>query len=145
VAILLLCSSIGANHQLCVVDHHKTAGGLENVSLVNAPLLLLLAALILLTCIFFSILFPWRWRLTTCHSHVQQWSSQLFWSLSINIFDITNFLNCIMRSCMVCTLRPVLLGWTKQGGWDGRGMWRAWGRWGVHATFWLGGVKGGDH
>jgi hypothetical protein len=37
-----------------------------------------------------------------------------------------------------------LLGWSKQGGWDGRGMWRAWGRWGVH-TFWLGGLKGGDH
>jgi hypothetical protein len=53
--------------------------------------------------------------------------------------------SCIMRSCMVCTLRPVLLGWSKQGGWDGRGMWRAWGRWGMHTTFWLGGLKGGDH
>jgi hypothetical protein len=53
--------------------------------------------------------------------------------------------NCIMRSCMVCTLHPVLLGWSKQGGWDGRGTWRAWGRWEVHTTFWLGGLKGGDH
>jgi hypothetical protein len=34
---------------------------------------------------------------------------------------------------------------SKQGGWGGRGMWRAWGRWGVHTTFWLGGLKGGDH
>jgi hypothetical protein len=25
------------------------------------------------------------------------------------------------------------------------GMWRAWGRGGVHTTFWLGGLKGGDH
>jgi hypothetical protein len=50
-----------------------------------------------------------------------------------------------MRSCMVCTLRPVLLGWSKQGGWDGRGMWHAWGWWGVHTTFCLGGLKGGDH
>jgi hypothetical protein len=25
------------------------------------------------------------------------------------------------------------------------GMWLAWGRWGVHTTFWLGGLKGGDH
>jgi hypothetical protein len=24
--------------------------------------------------------------------------------------------NCIMSSCMVCTLRPVLLGWSKEGG-----------------------------
>jgi hypothetical protein len=51
---------------------------------------------------------------------------------------------CIMRSCMICTLSPVLLGWSKQGGWDGRGMWRAWGRWGVR-TFWFGGLKGRDH
>jgi hypothetical protein len=50
-----------------------------------------------------------------------------------------------MKSCMVCTLHPVLLGWSKQGGWDGRGMWHAWGRWGVHTTFWLGDLKGGDH
>jgi hypothetical protein len=50
-----------------------------------------------------------------------------------------------IRSCMVCTLRPVLLGWSKQGGWDGRGMWRARGRWRVHTTIWLGGLKGGDH
>jgi hypothetical protein len=28
---------------------------------------------------------------------------------------------------------------------DGRGMWRAWGRGGLHTTFWLGGLKGGDH
>jgi hypothetical protein len=40
---------------------------------------------------------------------------------------------------------PVLLGWSRQGGWDGRGMWRTWGRWRVHATFWLGGQKEGDH
>jgi hypothetical protein len=40
---------------------------------------------------------------------------------------------------------PVLLGWSEQGGWDGRGMWRAWGRWWVHTTFWLGGLKEGDH
>jgi hypothetical protein len=53
--------------------------------------------------------------------------------------------NCIMRSCIACTLQPVLLVWWKQGGWHGRGMWRAWGRWGVHTTFWLGGLKGGDH
>jgi hypothetical protein len=53
--------------------------------------------------------------------------------------------NCIMRSCMVCTLHPVLLGWSRQGGWDGRGMWRAWGRWGVHTAFRLGGLKEGDH
>jgi hypothetical protein len=53
--------------------------------------------------------------------------------------------NCVMRSCMVYTLRPVLLGWSKQGGWDGRGMWRAWGRLGVHTTFWLVGLKGEDH
>jgi hypothetical protein len=44
-----------------------------------------------------------------------------------------------------CILRPILLWWSKQGGWDGWGMWRAWGRWGVHTTFWLGGLKGGDH
>jgi hypothetical protein len=53
--------------------------------------------------------------------------------------------NSAMRSCMVCTLHPVLLGWSEQGGWDGRGMWRAWGWWGVHKTFWLGGLKEGDH
>jgi hypothetical protein len=61
------------------------------------------------------------------------------------IFIYQCFLIRIMRSCMVYTLRPVLLGWSKQGGWDGRDMWRAWGRWGVHTTFWLGGLKGGDH
>jgi hypothetical protein len=53
--------------------------------------------------------------------------------------------NCIMRSCMICTLYPVLLGRSRQGGWNGRGMWLALGRWGVHTTFWLGGLKGGDH
>jgi hypothetical protein len=53
--------------------------------------------------------------------------------------------NCVIRSCMVCTLSPVLLGWSKQGRWDGRGMWRAWGRWGEQITFWLGGLKGVDH
>jgi hypothetical protein len=35
--------------------------------------------------------------------------------------------NCIMRSCMVCTLHPVLLEWSKQEGWDGQDMWCAWG------------------
>jgi hypothetical protein len=40
---------------------------------------------------------------------------------------------------------PVLLGWSNQGGWDGQGMWRAWWMWGVHTTFWLGGLRGGDH
>jgi hypothetical protein len=53
--------------------------------------------------------------------------------------------NSIMRSCMVCTLHPVLLGWSGQGWWDGRGMWRAWGRWGVHKTFWLVSLTGEDH
>jgi hypothetical protein len=40
---------------------------------------------------------------------------------------------------------PSTVRWSKWGGWDGRGMWRAWGRWGVHTTFWLGDLKGGDH
>jgi hypothetical protein len=65
---------------------------------MDVPLLLLSDAGIVLSFIVSSILFqsshpcwcwPWWWRVTTCHSHVQQWSSQLY-SLSINVSDITN-------------------------------------------------------
>jgi len=34
--------------------------------------------------------------------------------------------NCIMRSCVGCTVRPVFVGWNKQGGWNGQGMWHVW-------------------
>jgi hypothetical protein len=40
---------------------------------------------------------------------------------------------------------PSIIRVIKAGRWDGRGMWHAWWRWGVHTTFWLGGLKGGDH
>jgi hypothetical protein len=65
---------------------------------------------------------------------IRYWTDFIFWWSLVSL-----------RSCMVCTLCPGFLGWSKQGGWDGRGMWRAWGRLGVHTTFWLGGLKGGDH
>jgi hypothetical protein len=85
-------------------------------------------------------------RLTTVYLFCAQFLPyNLFTTRRILKTNVLQSLNCTMRSCMVCTLRPVLLEWSKQGGWDGRGIWRAWGWWGVHTTFWLGGLKEGDH
>jgi hypothetical protein len=53
--------------------------------------------------------------------------------------------NCVMRSCMVCTLHPVLLGWSRRGGWDGRGMWRAWGRSEIRTKLWSENLKGTEY
>jgi hypothetical protein len=87
---------------------------------------------------------PSIWNYTVLSTVSSRWTNesvetkQWVWNTSLCILMIIIIM-------ITVEVRKLLLGWSKQGGWDGRGMWRAWGRWGVHTTFWLGGLKGGDH